>query len=337
MRLRLQASAAVFCAIFFSSAALAQDARAFFAGRTVKLLVGMPPGGGVDAYARVVQRHLSRYLAGEPSVIVQNMPGAGSLRAVMAMANSPVDGTVISTFSSSLLIEAILAPARVKLDFREFSFLGNASEDIRVCYVASATGIGSWQDLRAQREVAFGATAPGTSGNIDTAMLRHLFGIKIKQVQGYAGSADKRLALEKQEIEGDCGGWTTLPEDWLRNRKINVVLRLSPTRLPGLDDSIPFGADLLTSEQDRKLYHFLVAPERLGRLFMVSGKVAPERLAELRQGFAGVVTDPAFLAEAQKLGLTVSLTPGAEVDREIAELYATPSDLIGRARSMLGQ
>jgi hypothetical protein len=168
-------------------------------------------------------------------------------------------------------------------------------------------------------------------------MLRHLFGVNIKQVQGYAGSADKRLALEKGEIDGDCGGWTALPEDWLRNRKVNVLLRLSPTLLPGLEQNVPFGADLLPHEQDQKLYHFLVAPERLGRLFMVSGKVAPERLAELRQAFAGVVADPAFLAEAQRLGLTVSPTPGSDVDRDVAELYAAPADLLQRARSVLAQ
>jgi tripartite-type tricarboxylate transporter receptor subunit TctC len=322
---------------FAGAPAGAEDPKPFFADKMIKVLVGMPPGGGVDAYARLLQRHLGRHLPGAPSIIVQNMPGAGSLRSVMALANSPADGTFISTFSSSLITEAILAPARVKIDFRDFAFIGNASEDIRVCYVASATGIRNWQDLRAQPKVTFGATAPGTSGNIDTAMLRHLFGINVKQVQGYAGSADKRLALEKGEIDGDCGGWTALPEDWLRNRKINVILRLSPTRLPGLDETVPFGADLLPGEQDRKLYHFLVAPERLGRLFMVSGKVAQERLAELRQAFAGVVTDPTFLAEAERLGLTVSPTPGSEVDRDVAELYAAPADLIQRARTVLGK
>lgn len=297
----------------------------------------MPPGGGVDAYARLIQRHLARHLSGAPSIIVQNMPGAGSLRSAMALANAPTDGTVISTFSSSLITEAILAPTRVRVDFRDFAFIGNASEDLRVCYVASSTGIKNWQDLRTQQKVTFGATAPGTSGNIDTAMLRHLFGINIRQVQGYAGSADKRLALEKGEIDGDCGGWTALPEDWLRNGKINVVLRLSATPLPGLEQSVPFGADLLPDEQDRRLYHFLVAPARLGRLFMVSGKVAQERLAELRRAFAATMADPALLTEAQRLGLTVWPIPGSDVDRDVAGLYATPAEIVQRARSVLGQ
>src|SRR5262249_14665035 len=223
------------CATFLAATApwpaIAEDA--FFAAKTIKIIVGMPPGGGVDAYARLVQRHLVRHLAGAPAIVVQNMPGAGSLRSVMALAGAGDDGTVIGTFSSSLITEAIATPERVKVDFRNYAFIGNVSEDIRVCYVSRASGVRDWRDLVARERINFGATAPGTSGNIDTAMLRHLFGVKLRQVQGYAGSADKRLALEKGEIDGDCGGFTTLSEDALRSGKINVVLRLSPTVLPG--------------------------------------------------------------------------------------------------------
>jgi tripartite-type tricarboxylate transporter receptor subunit TctC len=166
-----------------------------FGGKTLEIIVGMPPGGGVDSYARLVQRHLGRFLSGSPGIVVQNMPGAGSLRSVMALVNSPED--VVGTFSSSLLTEAVSMPERVKIDFRNFASIGNVSEDIRVCYTRSALGVRGWSDLLAREQVIFGATAPGTSGNVDTAMLRNLFGVRLKQVQGYAGSADKRLALER--------------------------------------------------------------------------------------------------------------------------------------------
>jgi len=179
--------------------------------------------------------------------------------------------------------------------------------------------------------VVFGATAPGTSGNIDTAMLRNLFGVKLKQVQGYAGSADKRLALEKGEIDGDCGGWASIPQDWLRGNKINVVVRLSPTLLPGIDANVPFGGDLLREERARGIYDFLTAPERLGRLFMVSAKTPADRISAFRTAFDLMVIDRAFLAEAERSGLTVTPMPGAEVDRRIAELYATPPELVARA------
>ena len=274
---------------------------ASFGGKTIKIIVGMPPGGGVDSYARLVQRHLGRFLPGSPGIVVQNMPGAGSLRSVMALVNSPED--VVGTFSSSLLTEAISMPERVKIDFRNFASIGNVSEDIRVCYTRSALGVRGWSDLLAREQVIFGATAPGTSGNVDTAMLRNLFGVRLKQVQGYAGSADKRLALEKGEIDGDCGGWTSIPEDWVRSSKINVVLRLSPMLVAGMDRDVPFGGDLLVNDHDRKVYDFLTAPERLGRLFIMPGKVAPDRLAALRTAFDAMVADAAFLAEAQRSGL----------------------------------
>ena len=251
----------------------AQAETALFGGKTIKIIVGMPPGGGVDSYARLVQRHLGRFLSG--SAGDRGAEHAGRrLAAIGDGAGELARGRHRHAFSSALLTEAISMPERVKVDFRSFASIGNVSEDIRICYTRGALGVRSWSDLLAREQVVFGATAPGTSGNVDTAMLRNLFGVKLKQVQGYAGSADKRLALEKGEIDGDCGGWTSIPEDWLRSGKINAVLRLSPTLVAGMDRDVPFGGDLLVNERDRKIYDFLTAPERLGRLFMVPAQVA---------------------------------------------------------------
>jgi tripartite-type tricarboxylate transporter receptor subunit TctC len=316
---------------------LADDARPLFAGKTLKIIVGMPPGGGVDAYARLVQRHIARHLAGVPAIIVQNLPGAGSLRSVMALDNAPADGTVMGTFSSALITEAITAPERVKVDFRNFAFIGNVGEDVRVCYVWSASGVRNWQELLARDRINFGATAQGTAGNIDAAIMRNLFGVKLKRVQGYTGSADKRLALEKGEIDGDCGGWTSIPEAWLLDRKINVVVRLSPTLVDGLDQEVPFAGALLRDERDRKIYDFLTAPERLGRLFMVSANVPFDRIAALRAAFDAMVADPDFRAEARKLRLLVTPMTGRDVERHVAALYATPPDLVRRARAIAAE
>ena len=317
---------------------LAQDAaQGFYAGKTIKLIVGLPPGGGADAYARLVQRHLGRHIPGTPGIVIQNMPGAGSLRSVMALNTAPEDGTVLAHFSSGLLTEAIAAPDKVKVDFRNYAWLGNVSEDVRVCYLRSASGVRNWSDMLARKEVIFGATAQGNAGNVDTALLRNLFGVKVKQVSGYAGSADKRLAVEKGEIDGDCGGWTSVPEDWLRDHKINVTIRLSPTLLPGMDAGVPYGGDLVRDAGERKIYDFLTAPERLGRLFMVSGAVPAERVALLRKAFDAMLIDPAFAAEAAQLRLIVSPMNAAEVARRIADLYATPADLVARAKAIAGE
>jgi tripartite-type tricarboxylate transporter receptor subunit TctC len=314
-----------------------EQARPFYAGKQLTIVVGLPPGGGADAYARLVQRYLSRHLAGAPTIVVQNMPGAGSLKSVIYLnTTAPTDGTVMVTFSSALINEALTAPQRVRADFRTYRWIGNVSEDVRVCYVWGASGVRNWQDMTSRQKALFmGATASGTAGNADTGMLQNLFGVKISQVQGYAGSADKRLAVERREIDGDCGGWTSVPEDWLRDKKINVVIRLSPTLVPGLDRSVPFGGDLVKDERDRKLYDFLIAPERLGRLFMVSDKVPADRVAVLRAGFDAMVADPGFRAEAQRMKLLVTPMTGDEVARHIAELYATPSDIVARAKTIV--
>lgn len=319
--------------------ASAQDmsAQAFYAGKTIKLIVGLPPGGGADAYARLVQRHLGRHIPGTPAILIQNMPGAGSLRSVMALNASPEDGTVMAHFSSGLLTEAITAPERVRVDFRNFAWLGNVSEDVRVCYLRSASGVRNWQDMLARKEVVFGATAQGNAGNVDTELLRNLFGVKVKQVSGYAGSAEKRLAVEKGEIDGDCGGWTSVPDDWLRDRKINVMIRLSPTLVDGMDRNVPFGGDLVRDAAERRIYDFLTAPERLGRLFMVSGAAPADRVAALRAAFDAMVVDPVFLAEARQLRLLVTPMPAAAVVQHVGALYTTPADVLARAKAVASE
>jgi tripartite-type tricarboxylate transporter receptor subunit TctC len=324
-------------AAFFTPAHAAE--RPFYSGKTLNLIVGEPPGGGSDAYARLLSRHLAKHIPGAPAIIVQNMPGAGTLKAVMYVSTTaPTDGTVMATFSSALIEQALLAPQRVGVDFRNYAWIGNISEDVRVCYVWGASGVKDFQDMQTRSKALFwGATAPGTAGNADAAMLRNLFGVKIMPVQGYAGSADKRLAVERREIDGDCGGWTSVPEDWLRTRKINVVVRLSPTLVPGLDNQVPFGGDLVKDARTRALYDFLIAPERLGRLFMMSTKVPRERVAALRAGFDATVADPDFQAEAKRMKLLVTPMTGDEVARHVAKLYVAPPEIVARATLVLAE
>src|SRR6185503_5537117 len=141
----------------------AAEPRPFYAGKTITIVVGLPPGGGADAYARLVQRHYPRHIPGRPTIVVQNLPGAGSLRSVTYVSTSmPTDGTAIGTFSSALLNEALIAPNRVNVDFRSYSWIGNVSEDVRVCYVWGGSGLKTWREMLARdKELFMGATAPG--------------------------------------------------------------------------------------------------------------------------------------------------------------------------------
>jgi hypothetical protein len=145
------------------------------------------------------------------------------------------------------------------------------------------------------------------------------------------------LAIERGEIDGDCGGWTSVPEDWLRDGRISMVIRLSPTLVSGMDKAVSWGGDLTKTANDRRVYDFLVAPERLGRLFMVSGKVPQDRVAALRTAFDAMVADAEFLVDAEKMKLLVTPMTGDVVTRHIAELYATPADLVARAKAITGE
>lgn len=303
--------------------------------KQIRIVVGMPPGGGVDAYARLLQRHLPKFLPSSPSILVQNMPGAGSLRSVLAVPSSWTDTDIsIGTFSSSLLTEAVTSPERVKVDFRNFAFLGNVAEYSRVCFVTSMSGVTALADLKSRTPLPFGATAAGPSGNLDTAILQKLFNVPIHLVLGYAGSADKRLALERGEIDGDCAGATSLPADWKESGKIKVLVRFSPGTTPGIDAGVPFGGDLLTDVSQRSIYDFLITPQRFGRLFTASRRITPAALDVLRSAFDAMVADSEFRQDAASLGLLVTPTSGIDVDHHTASMYGTSKDLLARARAI---
>jgi tripartite-type tricarboxylate transporter receptor subunit TctC len=317
---------------FGGSAAVAQVAGA---DASINLVVGMPPGGSVDAYARLVQRHFSRFLPGKPSIVVQNKPGAGSLLAVMAVANArPSDGLTLGTFSASLIPDAVADPQRFHIDFRHLRFIGKVGEDYRVCYVRRASGIRSLKELAQHGEVTFAATAPGTSGNLNLAILKDLLKVPVKPVLGYAGSAAKRLALERGEVDGDCGGIESIPSEWLANGTINLLVRFLADAQAGVDPSVPFGGDL-TDGADRELYDFLTAPERMSGMLLVSDRVAQGTVEELRHAFDAMAVDPDFQSDARHLGLPIAATSGAALGDSIAKLYTMPPAVLERAKALL--
>jgi tripartite-type tricarboxylate transporter receptor subunit TctC len=299
----------------------------------ISFIVGMPPGGSVDAYARLVQRSFSRFLPGKPTIVVQNKPGAGSLLSVMAINNSrPSDGLMIGSFSASLIPDAVADPQRFRIDFRHFRFIGKVGEDYRVCYVRSASGIHSLKELAGHGEVTFAATAPGTSGNLNLVILKDLFKIPVKAVLGYEGSAAKRLAFERGEVDGDCGGVDSIPSDWVASGKINLLVRFLPDLQGPVDQSVPFGGDLAS---DRQLYDFLTTPERMSGMLLVPDRVPQGTVDRLRHAFDAMALDPDFQSDARHLGFPIATVSGAKLDDEIAQLYALPSAVLEKAKMLL--
>jgi tripartite-type tricarboxylate transporter receptor subunit TctC len=316
----------------------AQDAAAFYRGKTVRIVVGFSSGGGYDVYARVLARHIGRYIPGNPTVVVQNMPGAASLKSVQFLTTgAPADGTLITTFNPGLITQSLTAPDKVGgVNFLDYAWVGNVSEDFRVCYTWNGTGIKSFQELLARPKVNFGNTGVGTSAYIDNRILSELFGVKVNMVKGYPGSADKRIAIERGELDGDCGSWTSMPEEWLRDSKITIHIRFSRTLVLGMPPSAAAARDILTDPKKRDIFNLLTASAVVGRPYIAPKGVPADRLAALRAAFDATMKDPEFLADSEKQHLAVTPMTGAEVEIFVKDLYRTPPDIAAAAREISG-
>jgi tripartite-type tricarboxylate transporter receptor subunit TctC len=324
--------------LLFAAPATAQDAASFYKGKTVRVVVGFTPGGGYDVYARTLARHYGRHIPGNPTVVVQNMPGAASLKSVQYLsAGAPADGTTMVTFNPGLITQSLTSPDKVPVKFLDYAWIGNVSEDFRVCFTWNGTGIKSWQDFLARDKVVFGNTGVGTSAYIDDRMLSDLFGAKLHAVMGYPGSADKRVAIERGELDGDCGSWTSLPEDWLRDRKITLLIRFSKNMAPGMPENLPYAGDLLTDPKKQQIYTLLSAGAVVGRPFVAPRAVPADRLTALRSAFDATMKDPEFLAEAARQRLMVTPMTGAEVAAFIRELYRAPAEVVAGAKVITGE
>ena len=316
----------------------AQDPAAFYRGKTVRIVVGFSSGGGYDVYARVLARHIGRYIPGNPTVVVQNMPGAASLKSVQFLTTgAPADGTLITTFNPGLITQSLTAPDKVgNVNFLDYAWVGNVSEDFRVCYTWNGTGIKNFQELLARPKVNFGNTGVGTSAYIDNRILSELFGVKVNMVKGYPGSADKRIAIERGELDGDCGSWTSMPEEWLRDSKITIHVRFSRTLVPGMPPSAAAARDILTDPRKRDIFNLLTASAVVGRPYIAPKGVPADRLAALRAAFDATMKDPEFLADSEKQHLAVTPMTGAEVETFVKDLYRTPPDIAAAAREISG-
>lgn len=332
------ALAGCIAAFAWPATAAAQSVADFYRGKTVRVIVGFSSGGGYDQYARLLVRHMGRHTPGAPTYIVQNMPGAASLKSVLYLdQGAPTDGTAIVTFNAGLLSQALTIPERVSADFRRYAWIGNISEDFRVCFTWHAKNLKTFQEVKNAKQIVFGTTGVGTSAYIEGRMLDELFGVNLRQVQGYPGSADKRIAIERGELDGDCGSWTSLPDDWVRDRKINLFVRFSKNTTPDMPKDITYAGSLITDPEAKATYDLLMSGAEIGRPYMGPSAMPADRLEALRAAFNATMKDAEFLADAKKQRLEVNPQTGQEVAAQIAEIYKTPAAAIKRARVISGE
>ena len=311
-------------------------AQSFYQGRTLTIIVGTQSGGGFDINSRLLARHVGRHIPGRPDVIVSNIIGAGSLTAIRHVETvAPRDGTVIVNFNFGLIGMSKLAPDKAPVDFRRFAWIGSISQDLTACYVWHGTGVRTLADLKTRKNVHFGQSSPGGNDDINVRILKNLFRVDLKQVGGYPGSAALRLALERGELDGGCGSWNSVPEEWVVRRLVTPVYHTGDTPAPDMPPGVPAVLDLAADQRDRAVVRLLTAHNELGRPYMVSPAVPADRIEMLREAFARTMTDPEFLADAAKLRMPVSPRAAAESLRIVGEIYATPDDIIAAARKVV--
>jgi tripartite-type tricarboxylate transporter receptor subunit TctC len=336
---RLCACAAALAAGFFLARAVnAQPTDTL--DRPVVIYVAGTAGGGIDLYARLVARHFGRHIPGNPSVTVQVMPGAGGIRAAYHLSHAaPRDGTVLATFAGGPVIEPLIAARNPGYDTSRFTWIGAITKDVGLCLSWGPSRFKTIDDVRKHEMIVTG-TGAGSETDTWPLILNDLLGTKIKVVTGYLGTRESILAIERGEADGRCtitlSALKTAKPEWLRDKKVNLLLQMGPERASEFAD-VPLLFDFLTREEDRQMITLLVAPTAMARPFAAPPGLPPGKATLLRRAFDATMKDPEFLAEAGKMQADVSPTTGEEVQNIVARMYATPRPVIERVKRYFAQ
>ncbi|HKT18984.1 MAG TPA: tripartite tricarboxylate transporter substrate-binding protein [Stellaceae bacterium] len=317
-----------------SSAFAADDVASFYKGRTVTIDIGYSAGGGYDLYARTLARHLGDHIPGHPSVIPQNMPGAGSLKVVNYLYNvAPKDGTVIATFARGMAMQPLFDKTGIEFDAQKLNWIGSITNEVSICAFRSDSGIKTWQDMLT-KSYTVGGTGSGSDTDVFPDVLRHMFHMKIKLVTGYPGGKDVLLAMQRGEVNGRCGwSWSSVKSTsyaLYQKKEIFVPVQLALKKHPDLPD-VPLIMDLTKDPEETAALKLIFARQSVARPYAAPPGVPAERIAALRKAFDDTMKDPAFVSEAEKTDLEVQPVSGEEVQALVAELYQSSPKVIKMA------
>ena len=329
------AALAVLVGLTVAGAAQADD---YFKGRTIRLVVGTPPGGGYDTYGRLVARYLGEFIPGKPAVIVSNLPGASGVKAAYYLyAIAPKDGTVIATFNKSIPFYQALGLAGAGFKTQDMSWIGSVCQTADVVAVWHTTGVKTIADAKA-RAVVMGADSGGGTMSGYPALLNAVLGTKFKIVTGYAGGNAVNHAIEQGEVEGrgssPWSSWKATTPAWVSNGWIRPLVQIGLKREADLPD-VPLLVDLAENQEQARMFRFVSAPVSIERPFAGPPGMAPEALAILRTAFDRMVRDPAFLAEAARENLDVDPHSGEEVARIVADIVSTPPAIARKVKEIM--
>ena len=315
-------------------------AEEFYKGKTIRIIVGFPAGGGFDTYSRIIARHINKHIPGGPTVIVENLAGAGSLIAANSVYNAAKpDGLTVGNFIGNLIMQQLFGGSRIEFDARKFEWLGVPVSDHVVCALTTASGITSldrW--MAAKTPVKLGGSAPGTTNDDSAKLLMAALGLPIQLVSGYKGTAPIRLAAESGEIDGGCWAWESIKVTWRKGLdagEVNVVLQAVPKAHPDLP-KVPVAIELAKSEEARKLIQIGIHnTSAITRPYALPPGTPRDRVQILRRAFMETMRDKDFLAEAEKAKLDINPAGGEEIERIIAGLFQLEPVMVTKIAEIL--
>ena len=312
------------------SAAAADPVADFYKDKQIKIIIGNAAGGDYDIGGRILARHIGNHIPGNPTVVVQNMPGASTVTATNYLyAKAPKDGTVIGSFSRNIASQAVIGKMNIEADPRKFGWLGGSSLPSRVCTVSAKSGVKSPADLFT-REVIVAGSGAGSSLSIVPTALNNVLGTKFKLVEGYQGSGAAVLALERGEVEGIChtsGVFHSHHEQMVKSGELKILLHVEEAPLPD-NPGVPSIFDYAKTQKQKDMLRFLFSSTEFGRPYVAPPGTPPERVAALRKAFADALKDPALIEEAKKAKVDMTYRPPEELEKLVEALYATPAETI---------
>jgi tripartite-type tricarboxylate transporter receptor subunit TctC len=311
------------------SGAAADD---FYQGKTVNFIIGYPIGGGYDTYSRLIAAHLGRHLAGRPGVVPLNMPGAVTIRAANYLYNeAPRDGTVIGMIDQAIALNQILGNSQLRADAARFNWIGRIVSNSAVLYAWHLSPVKKIEDTFARELIV---ASGGVSSRLNWLLLNSVVGTRLKLINGYGGTGEERIAMERGEIEAVSQPWPIIKTElaqWLADKKISLLVQTGADKNPGLP-AVPRMIDLARNENDGALLGLFSTPSTIGRSVVAPPGLPPERVAELRRAFLETLRDPLLLRDVERAKLDLEPLPGEELQAAVASAGKFSPDLIARAQ-----
>ena len=322
----------------FSAPSRADDAEAFYRGKTIDLYVGFFVGAGYDQRGRLLARYMGKYIPGNPNIVVKNMEGAGGLKLGNWLKNTaPRDGTVFGMIGRGAGFDALFGNTAATFTGLELNWIGTPSSETNICAVVASSGVNRFEDALDKR-VIVGSVAGGDSGELP-ALMNAVFGTKFDVIGGYKVSGDVSLAIERGEVQGRCGwSWSSIKnthQAWVDDKRLNLLLQFGFAKHPQLPH-VPLVLDIAKDDKQRQLLKLVIARQLFGWPFVAPPGVPADKVAVLRKAFMDTMQDKDFIADAAKQKIEVEPVGGEELQRLIVELYATSPDMVAEAKRMSG-